>query len=472
MIEACDGSYEASVKAKLNGGSGQNAIIYTCPDKLEEEVVRALSKSVLEDVRVQGSTLSGTIRADRDGELIITIPYDRNWRCYADGRQVEADCIGEALMGISLTEGEHEIRLSYMPDGMMPGLAVSLVCGVLIVLTFLYERKRRKKEVAMAGEKRLSEDVITAIMDIAGEDACLEEESMKKHTTFRIGGAAELFVSPGSEEALARVLDLCRRKRIPYYVTGNGSNLLVSDEGYHGVIVQIGKNLSSIRVLDHVIEAQAGAMLSVVAHKALEASLTGMEGVSGIPGTLGGALAMNAGAFGTEMKDITESVRVLDEEGQIRELSGEEMAFGYRTSAAQTHNLVILSARLVLEQGDREEIAERMEDLKERRQTKQPLDMPSAGSAFKRPEGHYAGALIEAAGLRGYREGGAQVSEKHCGFVVNTGGATAKDVRNLIRTVQDTVYENAGVRLEPEIRMLGFEETGGGPQPVTDEQTL
>ena len=472
VIEACDGSYEASVEAELNSGSGQNAIIYTCPDEQEEEVVRALSKSVLENVRVQGSTLSGTISADRDGELIITIPYDRNWRCFVDGQPAEADCIGEALMGISLTEGDHEIRLSYMPDGMMPGLAVSLVSGVLIVLTFLYERKRRKKEVAMAGEKRLGDDVITRIMDIAGEDACLEAESMKKHTTFRIGGPAELFVSPGSEEVLARVLVLCRRKQIPYYVTGNGSNLLVSDEGYHGVIVQIGKNLSAVRVLDHVIEAQAGAMLSLVAHRAMEASLTGMEGLSGIPGTLGGALAMNAGAFGTEMRDITESVRVLDEEGQIRELSSEEMEFAYRTSIAQKQNLVILSARLVLEKGDREEIAAVMEDLKERRQTKQPLDLPSAGSAFKRPEGYYAGALIEEAGLRGYREGGAQVSEKHCGFVVNTGGATAGDVRNLIRTVQDKVYENAGVRLEPEIRMLGFEDAGDVPEHEMDERSL
>ena len=255
---------------------------------------------------------------------------------------------------------------------------------------------------------------------------------------------------------LARVLDWCRQQRIPYYVIGNGSNLLVSDEGYRGVIIQISKNLSRIRVAGNEIEAEAGALLSTVAKRAMEASLTGLEPVSGIPGTLGGALVMNAGAYGAEMKDFVKSVRVLDGSGMILELPGEEMEFGYRTSIAMQRNLVILSATLVLEAGEKEQIAAAMEDIRQKRQLKQPLTVPSAGSTFKRPEGCFAGALIDDAGLRGYRVGGAQVSEKHCGFVVNTGKATAEDVRKLIREVQQIVFEHAGVRLEPEVRMLGF----------------
>lgn len=459
VIEACDGSNDATVRASLEGGSAQNAIIYTCPDALEEEVIRTLSENVLEDVKVSGNTLSGTIQADRDGELVITIPYDRNWTCLVDGTRVEADCIGEALIGIALTKGKHEIRLTYMPGGMMPGLAVSLVCGALMALSFVYERKKRKKEIAMAGENAVTQDIIVDLMDIAGQDAVLEHESMKKHTTFRIGGAADLFVLPESEEDLVRVLSFLRHREVPYTVIGNGSNLLVSDAGYRGVIVQIAKCMSRIYVSGNEITAQAGAMLSSVAHRAMESSLTGMEAVSGIPGTLGGALTMNAGAYGTEMKDLVRSVRVLDQEGQIREFSCEQMQFGYRTSIAQRQNLVILSAVLVLKEGERDQITALMDDYRIRRQSKQPLDLPSAGSTFKRPEGYYAGALIDEAGLRGFRTGGAQVSEKHCGFVVNTGGATAEDVRNLIRSVQNIVYENSGVRLEPEVRMLGFEET-------------
>ena len=454
VIESCDDSYEASLEAETNGGASQNAAIYTCPDALEEEVVRALSASVLQDVRAWGNRLTGTIRADRDGELVITIPYDRNWTCRVDGETVEADCIGQALMGISLTQGAHEITLTYMPDGLIPGMIVSLICAGAMLLSFLYERKKRRKETAMAGEKKLTDDLINGLMDIVGPDAFLEHESMKKHTTFRIGGEADVFVSPGSEAELVRVLNFCRKKGIPYFVMGNGSNLLVPDEGFCGVIIQIGRNLSCVSVLGHEVEALSGAMLSAVAHRAMESSLTGMEAVSGIPGTLGGALTMNAGAYGTEMKDIVKSVRVLDQDGQIRELNCEEMRFGYRTSAAQEENLVILSARLILQEGQKDEIISRMDDYRNRRQEKQPLDLPSAGSTFKRPQGHYAGQLIEEAGLKGVRVGGAQVSEKHCGFVVNTGGATARDVKELIGLVQKTVYEKSGVMLEPEVRML------------------
>jgi UDP-N-acetylmuramate dehydrogenase len=218
------------------------------------------------------------------------------------------------------------------------------------------------------------------------------------------------------------------------------------------------RGLSGIRVSGNEIEAQAGAMLSVVSRRALEASLSGMEALSGIPGTLGGALVMNAGAFGSEMADIVKSVRVLDEEGNVLELSGEQMKFGYRTSILQEGKLVALSAKLELKEGVREEILALMEEYRQRRQEKQPLEYPSAGSTFKRPEGHFAGALIDEAGLRGFRIGGAQVSEKHCGFVINAGDASASDVLEVIRAVQKSVYEHSGVKLEPEIRMLGFEE--------------
>ena len=460
VIEASGGSNEASVKAATNGG-GQNATIYTCPDALEEEVVRTLSRSVLEDVRVSGSTLSGTIQADRDGELVITVPYDRNWSCMVDGVKTNADCIGEALMGLHLTAGEHSIHMSYMPDGMMTGLVLSLVCAALMVVSFIYESKRKKKETDMAADTAVTDEIIGVITDIAGEESVFEHESMKKHTTFRIGGPADLLVSVGSIEKAAQVISYCRRMDVPHYVMGNGSNLLVSDDGYRGVIVQISRNMSDIRVSGRKIWAQAGAMLSTVARRAMESSLTGMEPLSGIPGTVGGALTMNAGAYGAEMKDIVKSVLVLDEEGQIRELSCEEMMFGYRTSIAQQRNLVFLSVLLELREGDREQIASAMDEIRRKRQEKQPLELPSAGSTFKRPEGYYAGALIDEAGLRGYRVGGAQVSEKHCGFVVNAGGATARDVIELIENVQQIVFENSGVRLEPEVRMLGCEAVGG-----------
>ena len=231
----------------------------------------------------------------------------------------------------------------------------------------------------------------------------------------------------------------------------------MSDEGYRGVIIQIGRNLSDITVIGEQIHAQAGALLSTVAHRALDASLAGMEQVSGIPGTLGGALTMNAGAYGGEMKDITQEVTVLTADGKIVTLKAQDLQFGYRTSIIQKENMIVLSAVLKLQSGDRDKIQETMNELRGRRQEKQPLDMPSAGSTFKRPEGYFAGALIDEAGLRGYRVGGAQVSEKHCGFVVNKGGATAADVRKLIDDVKQIVYDDSGVILEPEVRMLGFD---------------
>ena len=455
-IQACDGNSDASVTATINNGSTAKAVIYTCPDALEKEVRDELARTPLENISAKGRRLSGTIQADRSGELLITIPYDRNWKCLVDGKQVQADCIGQALMGIPITPGSHEIVLTYMPDGMGAGAIVSMICGIWMVISCMMERKRRKKEMELGNSIMVDADVINAIMDIAGEDQVYENEPMSRHTTFRIGGPADLYVIPDSEEHLLEVIRTCRAMKVPFYVTGNGSNLLVADSGYRGVIIQIGRNLSEVTVIGTQIHAQAGALLSTVAHRAMDASLTGMEPLSGIPGTLGGALTMNAGAYGGEMKDITSEVKVLTEDGKVLTLTGEEMQFGYRTSIVQKENMIVLSAVLKLQEGDRDTILETMQELRQKRQDKQPLDVPSAGSTFKRPEGHFAGALIDEAGLRGYRVGDAQVSDKHCGFVVNKGNATAADVLQLIENVQRIVYEDSGVHLEPEVRMIGF----------------
>ena len=422
VIDACDDKYDADLTATLSGDGLQKAVIYTCPDALEKEVRDELAKTPLENVTARGRKLTGTIRADRDGELLITIPYDRNWTCRVDGKVTQADCIGNALMGIALTAGDHEIALSYMPDGMKTGAAASILCAVLMAISCILEDRRRKRDIALGRVRKTDEDVINTIMDIAGEDQVLEMEP---------------------EKCLTRVVDYCRRSGTPFYIVGNGSNLLVSDEGYRGVIIQIGRNLSDITVIGEQIHAQAGALLSTVAHRALDASLTGMEQVSGIPGTLGGALTMNAGAYGGEMKDITQEVTVLTADGKIVTLKAQDLQFGYRTSIIQKENMIVLSAVLKLQSGDRDKIQETMNELRGRRQEKQPLDLPSAGSTFKRPEGYFAGALIDEAGLRGYRVGGAQVSEKHCGFVVNKGGATAADVRKLIDDVKQIVYDDS-----------------------------
>ena len=244
---------------------------------------------------------------------------------------------------------------------------------------------------------------------------------------------------------------------MPYYIIGNGSNLLVSDKGYRGVIIQIYKEMNEITVEDGKVKAQAGALLSGIAAKALAAELTGFEFASGIPGTIGGACVMNAGAYGGEMKDVLESVTVLTGEGEIIELGRNELELGYRTSVIAKKGYIVLGAVMKLEHGDAVNIKAYMDELKEKRVTKQPLEYPSAGSTFKRPEGHFAGKLIEDAGLRGFQVGGAQVSEKHCGFVINRDHATAADIMELMRQVQMRVKENSGVDLEPEVKRLGDE---------------
>ncbi len=283
----------------------------------------------------------------------------------------------------------------------------------------------------------------------------LVNEMMSKHTTFRIGGPADFFVMPETTEEVCKIIKLCKEKSIPYCIIGNGSNLLVGDKGYRGIVIQLYRNISEIRTEGTRIYADAGALLSKIAAVAHAEGLTGFEFAAGIPGTLGGAVMMNAGAYGGEMKQILERATVITEEGEVKTLSVDELELGYRTSVIAKKNYVVLEAVICLENGDKEDIRKYMDELKERRITKQPLEFPSAGSTFKRPEGNFAGKLIEDAGLRGFRIGGAQVSEKHCGFVINNKGATAKDVVELIKQVSDKVEQMSGIKLEPEVKMIG-----------------
>ncbi len=301
----------------------------------------------------------------------------------------------------------------------------------------------------------MSQDFGNKLIDILGEKRVLEEEPMKHHTTFRIGGPADYFVMPGTKEEVRKITELCRAEQMPYYIVGNGSNLLVSDHGYHGIVIQIFKEMSRVEVKGSMITAQAGATLAKVAKAALEAGLTGFEFAAGIPGTLGGACVMNAGAYGGEMKDVLYEVTVLTNEGGIRVIPKEQLEMGYRTSIIAKESYTVLEAVVKLESDIKEDIKARMEDLRERRVTKQPLEYPSAGSTFKRPEGYFAGKLIQDTGLQGFRIGGAQVSEKHCGFVINRQDATAADVDELMKQVSAKVKEKFGVTLEPEVKRLG-----------------
>ncbi|MBR3171766.1 MAG: UDP-N-acetylmuramate dehydrogenase [Lachnospiraceae bacterium] len=298
-------------------------------------------------------------------------------------------------------------------------------------------------------------EITDALMNICGRENVYRDEPMMKHTSFRIGGPADWFVSPETTGALSETIQFLKAGSVPYFILGNGSNLLVSDDGYRGVVIQIGKNMSDIVVSGTNVRAEAGALLSTVASRAAAASLTGMEFAGGIPGSIGGACVMNAGAYGGEMKDILTSVIALFEDGSVRKVPCGELMLGYRSSALMRNGAIVLEAELSLTEGDIGEIRATMDDLRERRVSKQPLDLPSAGSTFKRPEGYFAGKLIMDSGLRGYAVGGAQVSEKHCGFVVNRGGATADDVMTLIRHIQKTVLKNFGVELVPEVRFLG-----------------
>ena len=284
----------------------------------------------------------------------------------------------------------------------------------------------------------------------------LENEPLSKHTTFRVGGPADVMAFPGNEEALRALFALAKKERVPVTVIGNGSNLIVKDKGIRGLTIVLGEDFSGITVNGAEITASAGDLLSKIARVAYHHSLTGLEFASGIPGSLGGGMAMNAGAYGGQLSDVCISARVFDPEtGEIQEYPACELELGYRRSMPLKTGRIVTSARFRLKAGDKEKILRTMEDLNARRREKQPLSYPSAGSTFKRPEGYFAGALIEGADLKGASVGGAQVSTLHAGFIINTGNATAQDILDLIKHVQTVVFQKYGVNLETEVRILG-----------------
>ena len=281
------------------------------------------------------------------------------------------------------------------------------------------------------------------------------DEPMNKHTSFKIGGPCEIFIEPESVSEVLAVIDYLNKNGIEFIVIGNGSNLLVSDLGIDGVVIKIGSKLSNIEVNGNEIYTESGALLSKVANVALANDLGGMEALSGIPGSIGGAIYMNAGAYGTEIKDVIKEVTFVNEKGEIITLGCEELELGYRKSIFTNKNFIIISCILALKKGDNEEIKALMREYTKRRCEKQPLSYPSAGSTFKRPQGYFAGKLIEDCGLKGYSIGGAMVSELHAGFVINYDNATAKDVMDLIEYIKNKVIEKFGVEIEPEIKIIG-----------------
>ena len=306
----------------------------------------------------------------------------------------------------------------------------------------------------MAGMKSLTDSFI----EIAGAEGVLLNEPMSAHTTFRVGGPADWFIMPRSVEELRSVLELCDAEGVRPYVMGRGSNLLVADEGLRGAVVQIAQNMAGVEAFpDGTVKAQAGVSNAKVAAVAYRASLAGYEFAAGIPGTVGGAAIMNAGAYDGEFRDVAVEVTCLSPSYEVVKVTAEEADWSYRHSAMGDNGMIVLDATLKLHPGDPEEIQARMDDLAHRRSSKQPLDVPSAGSTFKRPPGHFAGKLIQDAGMQGHTVGGAMVSTKHAGFVVNANNATAADVLQVIRDVQSEVQSQFGVTLTPEVRMWGFD---------------
>ena len=285
------------------------------------------------------------------------------------------------------------------------------------------------------------------LLNILDEENIKVDEPMKKHISFKVGGPADFLVKPKTEEELRNVVEFAKKENVPFIVIGNGSNLLVKDGGIRGIVIELSDNFNNYEIDGNIIKAQSGALLAIIGRNAMKNSLTGFEFAAGIPGTLGGALAMNAGAYGGEMKQVVKTVRLMDRDGNIFELSNEEMKFEYRRSLLTTKDYIVLSAVIELQPGNVEEIKEIMADYSNRRSTKQPLNFPSAGSTFKRPEGHFAAKLIDDCGLRGLNLRGAQVSDKHCGFVINSGGATAKDILDLMYIVKSTVLNKFGVNV-------------------------
>ena len=294
------------------------------------------------------------------------------------------------------------------------------------------------------------------LISLVGKEQVRIQEPMSEHTTFRIGGNADFFIMPTHNEQVQKIVMLAKEHQIPYLFIGNGSNLLVSDEGIRGFVIEM-TQMNRIEIEEKRVKAQAGVTLAELSKAVARQSLTGFEFAEGIPGTLGGAVTMNAGAYGGEMKDVIIEATVLDNYGHILTLSKEELELGYRTSIVGRDHYVVLEVVMELEEGNQEEIFNTMKDLSQRRREKQPLEYPSAGSTFKRPVGYFAGKLIDDTGLRGFGVGGAKISDKHCGFVINTGNATAKDVRDLIQEVQKRVEDKFGVHLETEVKFIGFE---------------
>lgn len=293
------------------------------------------------------------------------------------------------------------------------------------------------------------------IKSVISQDRILFQEPMSRHTTFRVGGEAACMLLIHSEEELCKLIPYFKLIGQEYFILGNGSNLLVGDKGYQGIVLKLDKGMQEIQVEDTRIRVKAGALLSQTANLARDHGLTGMEFAAGIPGSIGGAVVMNAGAYEGEMKQIVESVRAMNTDGEIMTLDNDTMEFGYRTSVIRNRPFVVLEAVLTLQKGDVQAITARMEELAQLRRSKQPLEYASAGSTFKRPEGYFAGKLIMDAGMRGYRIGGAQVADKHCGFIVNTGKATAADIKEVIEEVQARVKQRFHVDLEPEVVFLG-----------------
>lgn len=281
------------------------------------------------------------------------------------------------------------------------------------------------------------------------------DEPMKYHTSFKVGGKADIYLEPENIDELTKFICYLKENKIPYFLFGNGTNLLVSDEGIRGAVIRLGDKMSSIKIEGERIIAECGALLSVVSKLAAEHSLSGLEFGSGIPGSVGGAVTMNAGAYDMEIKDVVEKVEVLDSDLQLNVLNNKQMAFGYRRSIISNNKYIVIKSFFKLKKANSFDIKRKMEELTEKRQTKQPINFPSAGSVFKRPEGYFAGKLVEDAGLKGFTIGDAQISEKHCGFIINKGNATAKDIYNIIAHVQRTVYERFGVKLETEVKILG-----------------
>jgi UDP-N-acetylmuramate dehydrogenase len=297
---------------------------------------------------------------------------------------------------------------------------------------------------------------IDDLNNILGKENISIDEPMKNHTSFKVGGPADILVTPKNYEEVVKIIKFCNQKNLPYYIIGRGSNLLVKDGGFRGVIIKL-TSLNNIQVLDEKIIAQGGADLSAVSDEALKHSLTGFEFACGIPGTVGGAVTMNAGAYNGEISQVIESALVVDKKGNLITLNKDELELGYRISAIQKYEYTVLEATFKLTKGEYNKIKERIDDLTRKRQEKQPLEYPSAGSTFKRPEGYFTGKLIEESNLKGYTIGGAQVSEKHAGFVINKNNATAEDIINLIKHIQNTIKIKYNVELQPEVRIIGEE---------------